>query len=177
MSRVIALMSLVLILGLVNWFIAGKEKHLAEGKAVYLQLAPVDPRSLIQADYMALRFGLAGEIRKALAKMPLQPRMHYELEASDGHAVIRLDDRNVGSFTRLHNKQALSENEILMKYRVRKGEVKLATNAFFFQEGHAPYYQSARYGQFRVDDDGELLLAAMYGSDLKELGAPKNVEN
>jgi len=37
--------------------------HQARRQVVYLELAPVDPRSLIQGDYMALRFALARECK------------------------------------------------------------------------------------------------------------------
>jgi uncharacterized membrane-anchored protein len=57
---------------------------------------------------------------------------------------------------------------------VRNGAVKFATNAYFFQEGTGKYFQTARYGQFRVDDNGELLLVAMYDSDLKILEAKES---
>lgn len=83
---------------------------------------------------------------------------------------MRLDARDIGSFARLHAGQSLSEEEMLIRYRVRNGAVKLATNAFFFQEGHGAYYEPARYGQFRVDDKGELLLVAMYDKNLNLLG-------
>jgi uncharacterized membrane-anchored protein len=61
-----------------------------------------------------------------------------------------------------------------MRYRVRNGAVKFATNAFFFQEGHAKHYEPARYGQFRVDSSGELLLVAMYDKELNRLGPADN---
>jgi uncharacterized membrane-anchored protein len=89
--------------------------------------------------------------------------------ATDGYVVVSLDDRNIGSFKSIYTDQALSENDIIMRYRVRNGAIKFATNAFFFQEGHGEYYESARFGQFRVDDKGELLLAAMYDNDLNKL--------
>jgi len=44
---------------------------------------------------------------------------------------------------------------------VRHGRVKFATNAFYFQEGHADIYLPARYGRFRVDEDGKVLLAGL----------------
>jgi len=165
----IALVFLVIILGLVNWSIIGKEKHLAEGKIVYLDLAPVDPRSLMQGDYMALRFRLADEVHKVLPKTEDPKRWRHNVAPSDGYVVALLDQRNIGTFKNLHNDQTLSKNEILVRYRVRNGAVKLATNAYFFQEGHGKYYQPARYGQFRVDDKGELLLVAMYDKDLNKL--------
>ena len=94
-------------------------------------------------------------------------------DASDGYVVVSLDERNIASFKRLHKDQVLSKDEILMRYRVRNGAVKFSTNAFFFQEGHDKYYRTARYGQFHVDDRGELLLVAMYDKDLNKLGPDK----
>jgi len=172
MHRKIALVSLVIVLGLVNWSIIGKERHLANGRIVYLELAPVDPRSLMQGDYMALRFRIANEVYNALPKTKEYQRWRQHVDATDGYVIISLDERNIGSFKHLYKDQALSENEILMRYRVRHGAVKFATNAFFFQEGHGKYYEPALYGQFRVDDRGELLLVAMYSKNLEQLIGP-----
>jgi uncharacterized membrane-anchored protein len=169
MYRKIALVSLVIILALVNWSIFGKEKQLAEGKIVYLDLAPVDPRSLMQGDYMALRFQLAEEVYDALPKAADYHRWRQDVTAPDGYVVVSLNERNVGSFKSIYNDQALSGNETLLRYRVRNGAVKFATNAFFFQEGQGELYELARYGQFRVDHKGELLLVAMYDKDLNKL--------
>ena len=171
MARKIALVSLLIVLGLVNWSIAGKEKHLADGRVIYLDLAPVDPRSLMQGDYMALRFRLADRVYSALPKAKEHERWRHNVDASDGYVVVSVDERNIGSFKRLHSNQALAADEMLLRYRVRNGSVKFATNAFFFQEGHGPSYQGARYGQFRADERGELLLVAMYDGNLDKLGA------
>lgn len=170
MLKKTALIFLVIILGLVNWSILEKEKHLAQGKIVYLDLAPVDPRSLMQGDYMALRFRLAEEVYKVLPKSKDSSSWRHDVASSDGYVIISLNDQSIGIFKSLYNDQALAEDEILMRYRVRNGAVKFATNAYFFQEGHGKYYQPARYGQFRVDNKGELLLVAMYDKDLKKLG-------
>jgi uncharacterized membrane-anchored protein len=175
MRKKIAIGSLLIILALVNWSIAEKEKHLAEGKVVYLKLAPVDPRSLMQGDYMALRFRIADEVYMALPKTEDRRRWRHDIAASDGFVVTSLDERNIGRFKSLSKDQPLSDNEILLRYRVRNGAVKFATNAYFFQEGYGKYYQTAEYGQFRVDTKGELLLAAMYDRGLNKLD-PKEKE-
>jgi uncharacterized membrane-anchored protein len=47
--------------------------------------------------------------------------------------------------------------------------VKFATNAYFFQEGTAARYEPARYGEFRVAPDGDLLLTGLRGKDLEPL--------
>ncbi len=171
MSKKIALASLVIILVLVNWSIYSKERQLTGGQIVYLELAPIDPRSLMQGDYMALRFKVAEELYRVLPKTEEYRRWRHDVDvaARDGYAVVSLDDRDIGSFKSIYNNQALSAKEVLMRYRVRKGAIKFATNAYFFQEGQGKYFQAARYGQFRVDDKGELLLVDLYDIDLQKI--------
>lgn len=172
MLKKIALASLIIILALVNWSIFEKEKHLAKGRTVYLELVPVDPRSLMQGDYMALRFDLAEKVYGALPRSEKQKKWRHDIAASDGFTVVTLNEQGIGIFKDLYTNQALAKNEILMRYRVRNGGVKFATNAFFFQEGFGKYYEPARYGQFKVDKKGELLLVAMHDKDLKKLVSP-----
>ena len=173
MARIVALVSLVVVLGLVNWSILQKEEHLANGRVVYLDLAPVDPRSLMQGDYMALNFRIGTEVRAALPKDQEYRRWGHDVAASDGFVIVKLDEKNIASYKEIYTNQTLADDEVLMRYRVRDGAVKFATNAFFFQEGNGEYYQPARYGQFRVDAKGELLLVAMYDKDLKRLEPAK----
>ncbi|MDQ7002277.1 MAG: GDYXXLXY domain-containing protein [Ghiorsea sp.] len=172
MRAKLAVLALILSLGLVNWSIMGKEKHLAEADTVYLQLAPVDPRSLMQGDYMALQFELATQVYAALPKKEHSSRWWQQVNAEDGFVVVSIDKRKVATFKSIKVKQALEKNDMLLRFRVRNGVVKFATNAYFFQEGHAQYYESARFGKFRVDDEGELLLVSMFDKDLNELKAP-----
>jgi uncharacterized membrane-anchored protein len=174
MHAKIAIAALLLVLGIVNWSIYGKERHLAKGKIVYLELAPVDPRSLMQGDYMALRFRMANEVFSALPRVKYKHYQAIKSSSADGYAVVKLDAEHVGHFSTLYNGQTLADDELLMRYRLRNGRIKFATNAFFFQEGHAKFYQPARYGQFRVDKHGELLLVAMHDKDLNRLGPEKS---
>lgn len=174
MSKAIAVIALIFIVALVNYSIYQKEQHLAEGRVVYLELAPVDPRSLMQGDYMALRFGVANQVYAQLPKATDDQPGSPKVNTADGYVVVALDDRAVGSFARIDDGQPLADNEMKLRYRLRNGEVKFATNAFFFQEGHAQAYEAARYGQFRVDENGELLLADMFDENLLKINPKLN---
>jgi uncharacterized membrane-anchored protein len=160
MRSLIALVACAASVGLVNYSIFAKERLLATGAVVILELAPVDPRSLMQGDYMALRFALANQAAAAVGR---------SRESSGGRIVATLDVRRVASFRRLHDGKPVASNEVLLRYRMREGEMKFATNAFFFQEGTAQRYEGARYGEFRVAPDGELLLTGLRDKDLKPL--------
>ena len=50
LTRGVALAGLLLVLAAVNYSIYGKEEIVRSGETVYLELAPVDPRSLMQGD-------------------------------------------------------------------------------------------------------------------------------
>jgi uncharacterized membrane-anchored protein len=88
----------------------------------------------------------------------------------DGRLVVVLDERRVGDFRRLDDGSPLAADEALLRYRVRNGQLRFATNAFFFEEGRAKDYENARFGEFRVAPDGELLLTRLRNAELAVLG-------
>jgi len=83
---------------------------------------------------------------------------------------VRVGERGVGSFARRDAGEALGQEEVPMRYRVREGRAKFATNAFFFQEGTGQLYARARYGEFRVAPDGEMLLTHLVDEKFERLG-------
>ncbi len=159
----VAVLAGVLILALLNWNIFKRERLIEQGRIVLLQLAPVDPRSLMQGDYMALHFALANELQRTTSRG--EP-------SEDGIAILNLDERNIAQFVRLDDGQPLQSGEVRLRYRVRdgRGNIKIATNAFFFEEGQGAIYETARYGEFRVDDSGDAILTQLRDEQLKVLG-------
>lgn len=154
-----------LVLLLVNGAIFQKERLLRRGSIVLLELAPVDPRSLMQGDYMRLRYRLENELRE-------QPELQGdEARTADGYLRVRVDDQGVATMLEvLHQPPAtVAAGERVLRYRVRQGELMLASNAYFFPEGQAEHYQPARYGEFRVDDNGDMLLTGLRDEGLKPL--------
>ena len=166
MRSAIAFVACLLVLGAVNYTIARKEQQLASGRAVYLELASVDPRSLMQGDYMALRFKMANDARSAISGSDAGATFP---RTRDGRIVATLDAASVASFKRLDDGAPLGPDEIYLRYRVRDGEMKFATNAFFFREGTAQRYEPARYGEARVTDHGDILLTGLRGKNLEPL--------
>jgi len=154
---------LLLVLGAVNVAVWQREQLLEHGTTVMLELAPVDPRSLMQGDYMALRFALAQK---------LLPPGDGRAIATDGYAVVQRDDRQVGSYLRPYRDgEALAANESRIRYRLRDRDVRIVTNAWFFKEGSGDVFAAARYGELRVAANGDALLTGMRDKDLKLLVA------
>lgn len=153
---------LVLALVVVNLGIAGRERQLREGTMVVLELAPVDPRSIMQGDYMALRFAIETPLQSALGADPGRHR--------DGFAVLALaDDGRAGFLREQAGLQPLSAGEVALRYRLRGGQLRIVTNAWFFAEGEAERWQPARYGELRVGADGEALLVGLRDEALAPL--------
>ncbi|KAA0891152.1 GDYXXLXY domain-containing protein [Pusillimonas sp. ANT_WB101] len=100
------LVGLALVLGLANATIYQKEQILAHGERVVLELAPVDPRSLMQGDYMALRFGVAQKLGRWLMAEPAHDaeagtlvgqRRGYMLLRPDADGVFQLVGRSANA--------------------------------------------------------------------------------
>jgi len=160
-SRVLIAIGAVLVLGAVNASILGKESIKRDGAAIFLDLAPIDPRSLVQGDYMALRFRLAQEIESSMGG----PNATRPREGETRLAGITLDDRRVASLAKPEAAAPLK-----IRYRMRNNAVWLGTNAFFFEEGTEARYSLARYGEFRLDaESGEAVLVGLRDAKLKPL--------
>lgn len=143
--------NMVLVLLFFGFNIVKNEKVLSEGETVLLELRPVDPRSLMQGDYMTLRFEVCNHI--------------YGLEAeSNKFCVVRLDDDRVAHFVSLTNdaEVALREDELLLRYSLEKNGFgrkfyTIGSDSYFFQEGTAIKYVTATYGMLKVVTKGEMI--------------------
>jgi uncharacterized membrane-anchored protein len=163
--KIVAAATAVLILLLVNGLISRNEKLLIEGRSLYLQLAPVDPRSLMQGDYMTLNYELANQLREQLSEL-------NKTNDHEGQAVIAVDTRGVGQRIQIRESapaQRADQAQILLNYRRSGWQVHLATDAFFFEEGQGERYARARYGHFRTDGKGRALLVELCDEQLLAL--------
>jgi len=155
----IAVVGLALVLVLANWDIAQKRAVIANGQVLLLELRPVDPRSLLQGDYM--RLGLA---EAAMPSTTVIEDLPYR-----GTVILSLDENRVGRFARLDDGSALKVGELRVQYRRHEewglGRLDYGAQSFFFQEGDADRYQRARYALLRVAEDGSTVLTDLAGED------------
>lgn len=162
----IALAGLALVLGLANWDVLGKRKVIADGAPLLLELRPVDPRSLIQGDYMAL--ALAADTMPDAATIATLP---YR-----GTVILALDENGIGRFARLDDGTALQPGELRVGYRRhqdwRGARLDYGAQAFFFQEGDADLYAGAKYAVLRVAADGGTVLTDLAGEDRQPIKRP-----
>ncbi|MFP4599558.1 MAG: GDYXXLXY domain-containing protein [Persicimonas sp.] len=146
------------VLVVLNTLVVQKERFLANGESVYLELAPVDPRSLIQGDYMRLRYEVGDDIDDALS----QRSVHR------GTAVVSVDERGVAHFQRLGD-DLEQDNERLLRWKRKDGRITIGADAFYFQEGRREHFEQAEFGEVKAHDDGKTLLVGLRDDALEPL--------
>jgi uncharacterized membrane-anchored protein len=153
MRKYILIIVAIFVLGIINFMIFQKEQTIRSGQTVLLKLVPVDPRSLMQGDYMILRYAMAAQVGDLKNK---------------GKLVIKLDNNNVASFVRVHKGETLMPGELLLMCRNR-GRMRLGAESFLFQEGLAHIYADAKYGELKVDASGNSVLIGLCDNKLRQI--------
>ena len=132
------------------------EQILASGQTLILELAPVDPRSIMQGDYMALAYAIDRELPDDAGKFK--------------YVWFSLSDQGIANLHSLSNDLPQQQGLIGVLLRQRDGIYSVGPNGFFFAEGTAAAYEAARYGQFKVDSNGKVLLTGLLDEELQLLG-------
>lgn len=146
---ILIFVNLVIVLFYYNYSIVVKENHLKNGQLILLELSPVDPRSLMQGDYMDLRYNILDGI--VVDSMP-----------EKGYCIVEIEE-GVGKLLRFQKESnPLDNGEFLLKYRAHDWYASIGSESFFFQEGDAGKYENAKYGGVKVDEKGNSILTGLY---------------
>ena len=157
MSRykfIIILTNLIILLFVFNNSVVNEESLLEKGKLILLELKPVDPRSLMQGDYMSLDYAIADNINN-------------DNIAKNGFCIVMLQENDVAKRIRLQEqKTPLLNDEYAIKYTSKSYYgINIVAESYFFQEGEAEKYSKAKYGGIKIDTDGNSLLVGLYNKD------------
>ena len=181
----------IALLGAVNYKVQQFEDVLATGKPVVLKIAPVDPRSLMQGDYMVLNYAILSEIQQSqfLSESDESLESNESIDAGEANETIGIDESSPSgkkAYILVHldkNHVATfceAQSEIPTDFKHCTPNVylpiryngswlpKLPSQDYFFAEGKGEYYAQAEYAEYRFKD-GILLLARLLDKDLKGL--------
>ena len=181
----------IALLGAVNYKVQQFEDVLATGKPVVLKIAPVDPRSLMQGDYMVLNYAILSEFQQS----QVLPETNESLESSEpidavesnettgidelspsgkkAYILVHLDKNHVATFCEAQSEIPTDFKHctpnVYLPIRYKGGWLpKLPSQDYFFAEGKGEHYAQAEYAEYRFKD-GILLLARLLDKDLKGL--------
>jgi len=149
--------SLLAVLAVANVGIAQKERLIAVGKPIFVELMPVDPRSLMQGDYMTLGYAMPPELDERTSTS-LRRQM-----------IAKVDERGVATLLREAAGTVLKPGQIVINVKFVGSRWVVATDAWHFKEGQGNRWSRARYAEFRVDDKGRALLVDLRGPILEKL--------
>ncbi len=158
-----AAVTVVGVLGLANYSIDNNERILREGQPIILALAPLDPRSIMQGDYMELNFALLNDVDVDIN----ESRFAYLYLKADEQGVMQVCHSSA-----TQEASADCPNAIWIKAKRGEWQWRLSTHQYFFPEGLASYFEQARYGEFRRAEDGTILLKQLLDEKLQPLTRP-----
>lgn len=181
----------IALLGAVNYKVQQFEDVLATGKPIVLKIAPVDPRSLMQGDYMILNYAILSEFQQS----QVLPESNESFESNESidtlesnettgidesspsgnkaYILVHLDKNHVATFCEAQSeiptdfKHCTPNVYLPIRYN-GSWLPKLPSQDYFFAEGKGEYYAQAEYAEYRFKD-GILLLARLLDKDLKGL--------
>ncbi|NEW81261.1 MAG: GDYXXLXY domain-containing protein [Mariniphaga sp.] len=146
----IILINLFLLLGYFNYSVVKKEALLSDGKLILLKLAPIDPRSLMQGDFMRLRYDISTNIKA-------------DSISKRGYCVVKLDSIGIAHMVRLQKGiSPKMPDEFLIEYTAGNWDINIGAESYFFEEGQSGKYEKAKYGGVKVDNKGNSLLVGLY---------------
>ena len=101
--KIVLAANLILVLAFFAFSVIQKETLIGKGTEVLLRLAPVDPRSLMQGDYMALDFEVTRKI---------------SYDSKSGYVVVKVGDDRVAEFVRIQDGKGVNNGEFIIRYSI-----------------------------------------------------------
>jgi uncharacterized membrane-anchored protein/uncharacterized membrane protein len=144
----------VLQLAMLGAQIGRSEKLLAEGQSIKLELAPIDPRSLLQGDYVRLRFDIS--------EPPTQWEHEHDYRAKisvvltpDSNGVYRLKSvRKPG--------EGLQQGEVAINGRYEHSGIIYGLESYFVPEGTGlEVERTAKFAEVKVAASGDAILVRL----------------
>ncbi|MBE3646142.1 hypothetical protein CPY53_12640 [Paenibacillus polymyxa] len=159
LSPLLIAIVIVLQLGIIGYQTAKSETLLATGASVKLKLAPIDPRSLLQGDYVALNY----DISTPPSKNPLQ-----EKDWNRGKVKVVLTPDSQGVYIADHlyqDGEKLAHHEIVLNGQWNGSRILYGIENYFIPEGTGrTVEQNAHYAYIRVSRNGDALLERLVES-------------
>ena len=166
---------LIALLGAVNYKVQQFEDVLATGKPVVLKIAPADPRSLMQGDYMVLNYAILSDLQQSQFSSESNETTGIDELSPSGkkaYILVHLDKNHVATLCEAQSEIPTDFKHctpnVYLPIRYKGWLPELPSQDYFFAEGKGEYYAQSEYAEYRFKD-GILLLARLLDKDLKGL--------
>ena len=161
----------IVILFVVTGFSANKEEGYKKSDSYfYLELAPVDPRSLLQGDYMTLNYDIIDKAQEIIFNgiYDSKDENNKFLDMRKGYIVVSLDENKVAKFVKLSKEKTDEKDLLFIAFKSDGFNININANSYLFQEGTGDKYENARYSKV-VLVGNNLRLIDLRDKDFKEI--------
>ncbi|MGD8189297.1 GDYXXLXY domain-containing protein [Brevibacillus ginsengisoli] len=156
---------ILLQLGVTGYQVVKSEIILSQGTEIKLNLAPLDPRSLLQGDYVRLNYDISDA-----HTLPLPEHNQWGFEQKV-RVVLQRDDKGIYILKGLTDVNGPSSkiNEVILNGKRQGDRLEYGIETFFVPEGKGFDVQShAKFALVRVGSNGDAILETL----LDEAGNP-----
>ena len=153
MKKIFVVLNLLLLMIVFGYSVIKEEKNLKKA-TFYIKTVPVDPRSLIQGDYMVLNYDIAESARMEIGNI------------RKGYIRIKINDLKIAEFIRIDEEYLPpSNNEISIQFQKNGSNIDIGVNSYLFQEGTGNKFQKAQYAEVIELKNGRLRLKNLLDKD------------
>lgn len=146
MKKIFVVLNLLLLMIVFGYSVIKEEKNLKKA-TFYIKTVPIDPRSLIQGDYMVLNYDIAESARMEIGNI------------RKGYIRIKINDLKIAEFIRIDEEYLPpSNNEISIQFQKNGSNIDIGVNSYLFQEGTGNKFQKAQYAEVIELKNGKLRL-------------------
>ncbi len=154
MKNILIILNFIIMIFL-TYFSSFKEESYRKQEAFYLKLAPIDPRSLMQGDYMTLNYEITQKARRKLK----------DKHTKKGYIIVSLDENKLAHFKNVVYKKPKNhkkdKNTLFIAFKYNGFSMSINADTFLFQEGKAKAYESAKYSKVIIVDDTLRLISLL----------------
>lgn len=155
MKKLLVVLNLILLIVVFGYSVIKEENNLKKN-TFYIKTSPVDPRSLIQGDYMVLNYNITDSARIEAVNI------------RKGYIRIKINDLKIAEFIRVDKEyMPPSNNEISIQFQKNSSNIDIGVNSYLFQEGTGNKFQKAQYAEVIELKNGKLRLKSLLDKDFK----------
>lgn len=141
-----------MIISIIFFYSIYKEESYKKENTIILELAPVDPRSIMQGDYMTLTYQLRNEFESE------------NLSSQNEYIVLKADSRGVYHYEKLSEKNVKNSIKVKNVYNFDIG-----ANTYFIKEGSSEHYDKVKYAKLYLLKSGKVRIFKLLDKELNEL--------
>lgn len=140
-----------------------KEQLLQNGEIVALELAPIDPRSMLQSDYVQLNYEIQANYREDYYKETASlPTGNVDVLLEKSTETVEYKGKTIPVYTASSfTPTGTEEDTLAIKGKARAGTLTLGIEHFFIPENSGAKWEEKTHAIIRVAENGDAILETL----------------